>query len=388
MRTALATAAAALSLVVPLSGNAAGQEATPTVSLETSADTVVFGDPVTLSGQIAPAARGETVEIRDEADAVVASATTDAAGAFSTSLVPDRDVELHAAWQTASSDPVRIRVRAVVTVRMGAVRLFDAAVVRGSVQPAVPGARVDVSVLLGGHEVATRSPRLGTAGGFETTFPVQQAGTYRVRARFDDDAHLPGGAVTEPSTTPLPSLHEGSSGPFVRALERRLVELHYRLVGVNSSYDARTADAVVAFRKVQGMSRVFTVDAAVWRALADPRVPRPRVTAKAFHIEVDQTRQVLYTVDAAEITNILHISTGKPSTPTHDGSFRVARKIAGYSPNQLFYPSYFDGNRAIHGWPDVPTYAASHGCVRVPYWNAQWIFGLDPIGTRVIVYHS
>ena len=54
---------------------------------------------------------------------------------------------------------------------------------------------------------------------------------------------------------------------------------------------------------------------------------------------------------------------------------------------KLRYPSYRDGLRALHGWTDVPTYAASHGCVRIPYWNAIWVYGLADIGTRVAVYH-
>jgi lipoprotein-anchoring transpeptidase ErfK/SrfK len=121
--------------------------------------------------------------------------------------------------------------------------------------------------------------------------------------------------------------------------------------------------------------------------MADPTVPRARAHTGGFHVEVNQTRQVLYTVDDGAITNILHISSGKASTPTRDGTFHVNRKIAGYSPNHLYYPSYFDGNRALHGWTDVPTYPASHGCVRIPYWNAKFIYGLTPIGTKVIVYH-
>jgi len=110
-------------------------------------------------------------------------------------------------------------------------------------------------------------------------------------------------------------------------------------------------------------------------------------TTKGFHIEVDQSRQVLATVRGGNVTAIIHVPTGKPSTPTIDGTFRVDRKIAGYSPNRLYYPSYFDGNRAIHGWPDVPTYAASHGCVRIPYWTAKWMFRLAKLGTKVIVHH-
>ncbi len=180
---------------------------------------------------------------------------------------------------------------------------------------------------------------------------------------------------------------EGASGIFVQLLERRLVQLHYRLTGVDQRFDFRTADAVLAFRKVQGMQRVFSVNAAVWRGLADPRVPQPRVDARAFHFEVDQTRQVLYTVEGGEVTSISHISTGKPSTPTHDGSFRVYRKVAALTAGGLYWPSYFDGLRALHGYVEVPTYAASHGCVRIPYWNAKWVYGHATVGTRVIVYH-
>ncbi len=119
-------------------------------------------------------------------------------------------------------------------------------------------------------------------------------------------------------------------GVFVGLLERRLVELHYRLAGAKDrSFDVRTGDAVVAFHKVQGMERVFVVREATWRRLARPRIPHPRRDWNAFHFEVDQTRQVLYTVEDGEITNVLHVSTGAGGA-TRDGTFRVHRKLAGF----------------------------------------------------------
>jgi hypothetical protein len=251
----------------------------------------------------------------------------------------------------------------------------------------VAGATVAVTLTRDGKPVADDSAVIGAAGGFRTTFTIELPGTYRVRAAFTDPDHLRGTAIDGPASTPLPSLRIGSSGIFVLLLEQRLVDLQYRLVDIDRRYDFRTADAVLAFRKVQRMLRVSTVDAGIWRALAHPLRPRPRSSTSGFHIEVDQSRQVLYTVRDGSVTNIMHVSTGKASTPTRDGSFSVTSKLAGYSDHQLYYPSFFDGSRAIHGWPDVPTYPASHGCVRVPYWNAKWIYGLAPIGTRVIVYH-
>jgi len=173
----------------------------------------------------------------------------------------------------------------------------------------------------------------------------------------------------------------------VRLLEGRLVDLDYRLVGTKDGrYDFRTADAVVAFHKVQRMDRTNAVSVATWRRLADPIQPHPRRDWQGFHFEVDQTKQVLYTVEDGDITNVLHVSTGAGGL-THDGAFRVRAKIAGFSPNRLYYPSYFDGYRALHGWPEVPTYAASHGCVRIPYWNALWVYGLADYGTPVVIYH-
>ena len=130
----------------------------------------------------------------------------------------------------------------------------------------------------------------------------------------------------------------------MRLLEGRLVDLHYRLVGTKDGrFDFRTADAVVAFHKVQRMERSYAVSEATWRRLArsDP-MPHARHDWHGFHFEVDQTRQVLYTVEDGDITNVLHVSTGAGGA-THDGTFRVCGKIAGFSPNHLYYPSYFDG---------------------------------------------
>jgi lipoprotein-anchoring transpeptidase ErfK/SrfK len=143
---------------------------------------------------------------------------------------------------------------------------------------------------------------------------------------------------------------------------------------------------MIAFNKVQGRTRSGSVVADTWRALASPRRPRPRVRWPRNHIEINQTRQVVMFVRKGRVKWILHTSTGLNGA-THDGVYRVHRKIAGYSGGRLYYPSYFDGLRAIHGWPEVPTYPASHGCARVPMWAATWAHGKAPMGMQVRVYH-
>jgi N-acetylmuramoyl-L-alanine amidase len=52
----------------------------------------------------------------------------------------------------------------------------------------------------------------------------------------------------------------------------------------------------------------------------------------------------------------------------------------------LWYPMYFKGGFAIHGYPSVPAYPASHGCVRIPMWIAPTLYGTHGQGTTVIVH--
>jgi hypothetical protein len=165
-----------------------------------------------------------------------------------------------------------------------------------------------------------------------------------------------------------------------------LRRLRYHLPRPDWHFDFHTVDALRAFNKVQRRPRIGRVSESTWRALAHPRTPRPRAARPRIHIEVDQTKQVLYLVRNGSIARILHTSTGANGV-TRDGVFHFHRKLEGYSPGGLYYPSYFDGLRAIHGWPEVPVSPASHGCARVPMWAAKWIYRRAHIGLEVRVYH-
>jgi hypothetical protein len=384
MRCALTLAVAiGLLATAPVPASAQVQ---PTVTLSASATTIAFGERVTLSGTVTAATAGTSVEIVDATGGSVATAPTDASGTFNVTIAPEGTTAYRAVVGGASSEPVTVHVRAVVTVRMSPVRLFDSVRVEGRVEPVRPG-RVEVMLSRGSRAAVSARVPLDGNGGFRATLEIDAPGSYRARASFSAADLLRGSAVTRADATPLPRVSEGDSGRIVQLLEARLAELRYRLSGASDGrYDDRTADAVVAFHKVQRMDRSSVVTSATWRRLADPIEPRARRGWRGFHIEVDQTRQVLYTVQDGEITNVLHVSTGAGGA-THDGTFRVFRKLSGFSPNHLYYPSYFDGLRALHGWTEVPTYPASHGCVRIPYWNATWVFALADLGTPVLIYH-
>ncbi|HEV2754955.1 MAG TPA: L,D-transpeptidase family protein [Actinomycetota bacterium] len=365
---------------------AAAQDA-PGITLKAGRRVIEFGQEVLLSGRIDPPSEGETVSIVDGTGRERATATTDADGKYRVRLSPRRTAQLQARWVALLSEPVTVKVLPRVRISLKAVRLFGKARISGTVAPPQDAGRVAVALRRGGKQLWQRKLTLRDGRRFATTFEVGKPGRFVAGAAFTDAAGATGRDRSSPKATPLPVLDEGSRGIYVRLLESRLCELAYYMGGCDRRYTDRTADAVRAFNKIERRERLGTVDATTWQALANARRATPRYRSKGFHIEVDQTRQVLMMVKDRKVTAVLHVSTGAPSTPTYDGTWHVNRKLAGYSPNRLYYPSYFDGNRALHGWPEVPTYNASHGCVRLPMWSATWVYGKADMGTEIRIYH-
>ncbi|MDP9399420.1 MAG: L,D-transpeptidase family protein [Actinomycetota bacterium] len=167
----------------------------------------------------------------------------------------------------------------------------------------------------------------------------------------------------------------------VRALQVRLARLGY----VAGRFDARTGRAVLAFRKVTGMARLPVASQPVMRALALGRGAwAVRFRRHGRHVEADLGRQVLALIGRGG--RVLAIYPTSPGTPTIRGSFRVYRKDRGTNAIGMVHSSYFRGGYAVHGYPSVPTYNASHGCLRVPVPDALRIFRWMRMGTRVDVY--
>jgi L,D-transpeptidase catalytic domain len=178
----------------------------------------------------------------------------------------------------------------------------------------------------------------------------------------------------------------GAHGPVVTMLQRSLRALGY-VTGARARFDDRTGRAVLAFRKVAGMSRTEVADGSVFRALARGKgrfgVRFPR---HGRHIEADLSRQVLALIEGSKVMRILPTSSGKPSTPTVLGQYRVYSKTAGTNAKGMLDSNYFIRGYAIHGYPSVPIFAASHGCLRIPNAEAAYVFGWLRIGDRVDVY--
>ena len=102
-------------------------------------------------------------------------------------------------------------------------------------------------------------------------------------------------------------------------------------------------------------------------------------------------RQVVFLVRDGRTEWVLDASTGRVAGTTPTGRYTVFRQVDGYDPGPLgvlYRPKYFTGGVAVHGFPDVPPFPASHGCVRVTNQAMDWLWssGRLPIGMPVWVY--
>ena len=169
--------------------------------------------------------------------------------------------------------------------------------------------------------------------------------------------------------------------------------------GVDGQFGYGTEQGVIAFQKVNGLARTGRATDDVLAALSGAAQPPPLVPGGGSdRVEIDLARQVLFLYKGGSLARTIMISTGSGrhycekgdcgDAVTPSGSYRVGAKILGLhiSPlGELWNPLFFNRGIAIHGSPSVPTYPASHGCVRIPMSDSGWFFEQVPSGTPVYV---
>ena len=196
-------------------------------------------------------------------------------------------------------------------------------------------------------------------------------------------------------------LRRGSKGPEVQAMQQRLLDLHYDPGLADGAFGQSTTYAVQAFQKLNGLPPDGLVGDAVKAALANPAPIDPLVpNGGATRVEVDLKRQVLFLYKDGALRLISHVSTGSGKSYCADGhcgykaitpigSFRFAWRYKGWRESRLgklYNPVYFTSSGiAVHGALSVPTYPASHGCVRIPMNIAGYFPSLVARGDPVYV---
>ncbi len=188
-------------------------------------------------------------------------------------------------------------------------------------------------------------------------------------------------------------LASGDQGHDVRVLQQDLVDRGYLAADeVTGTYDYGTEQAVMALEGYNDLNhggvRDGIASAAVRALAAGGDRPKPKHGGPA-HVEVSLTQQVLMLVrKGGLVARAIHVSSGAGGK-TPAGNFAVYSKatMSWSKPFKTWLPfaSYFTGGYALHQYPIVPGYPASHGCVRMPSSEAQRVYAYATLHMPVFV---
>ena len=175
----------------------------------------------------------------------------------------------------------------------------------------------------------------------------------------------------------------------VRGLQLRLSALGYLdSSDATGSTNYLTEQALLAFQGWEDLDRTGTVTGQTQVALFTASRPKPAARRPGKRIEISRDRGVLLMVEDGEVVRAVHTSTGSfGRTPTGDFQVYVKSLYSWSVPFHVWMPyaAYFRGGIATHQSPDVPSYPASHGCVRLPEGEAERVYRFVDVGTPVAV---
>jgi lipoprotein-anchoring transpeptidase ErfK/SrfK len=176
----------------------------------------------------------------------------------------------------------------------------------------------------------------------------------------------------------------------VREVQAKLAGLKFLPTSqVDGRLGPRTKDAITAFQQWHGLTPDGIAGPRTLAKLSDAATPRPASKGPPRRIEVYRTKGVTLLIDKGRVTRVIHSSAGMRGFQTPAGSYRIVHKVLRdwSRPYRAWMPyaSYFHGGYALHEG-SVPTYPASHGCVRLTTWDAADAYRFATVGTAVVVY--
>lgn len=250
-------------------------------------------------------------------------------------------------------------------------------------------ARRVVTIDLGGRFAAGRNEHLLQARVGQLVRTLRSVpGVLGVRVRIEGGVPVglfPGYDLRGTVRDPLPD----AQAPTLRELQQLLVDLGFMAAsGLTGRPGDETSTAVMAFEKWQGLPRDGALDDDVVSLLVRTARPEPVLDRPGRRVEILLRRQVALAIADGRVERVFHISSGAGGR-TPSGSFRVYRKerMSWSIPFSTWMPwaSYFTGGIALHAYWPVPTYPASHGCVRMMSRDAPLMYAFATHGTPVDV---
>jgi L,D-transpeptidase catalytic domain len=273
----------------------------------------------------------------------------------------------------------------------GEARILDTVPVTGTLSPDVPGQHVEVTVYRNGHQVLSRKVAVeqgaNETGTFESSVVVKEGGKYAVSAHHAATAALGADSTVRKSwTVSFPKLNRGECSPVVGAFKSHLAKMGY-VSGGGKCFTARLGREVLAYRKVNSMDRTKKAGPGLVKAAFEGKGGyNVKYPDAGEHAEVPLDKQVLVLIKDGKPFAIYPVSTGKPSTPTITGHYSFYRQEPGYNSEGMYYSFYWHNGYAVHGYAEVPDYAASHGCVRTFIADQPQIYEELHFGESIFVW--
>lgn len=272
----------------------------------------------------------------------------------------------------------------------GRAEIMQTVPVTGTLAPFVAGEEVKVTFYLDGRQLFSRNlatHRSGGKGVFRTKIRIGENGRYAVSAKHVATPQLGADSTVRKSwKVSFPALHRGQCGDVVVGFKKAMRKLGY-IANDGGCFGGKTGRGVLAYRKVNGMSRSMRAGAGlVKRAFSGKGGYTVRHPGAGEHLEAPLSKQVLVFAKGDKPFAIYPISSGKSSTPTVTGHFEFIRPEPGYNSHGMYYSWYFYGGYAVHGYNSVPDYPASHGCLRTFISDQPEIYNRIFLGEDIFIW--
>lgn len=183
--------------------------------------------------------------------------------------------------------------------------------------------------------------------------------------------------ASQVSAAAMPNLDTGDSGPDVVQIQTELKKKGFLRAAPTGTYGPKTRAAVMALTKELGVARSTAFSASLWDDLTAYPGPWLPDRNESNRLEVNLTKQVMYLVRGGAVEAVLPISSGRSGYRSPPGNYDLFyhRKgfIGGVQGHGTYNPWYYTTGLSVHGYHSVPSYPYSHGCIRVEYWDSDFL---------------
>jgi hypothetical protein len=286
--------------------------------------------------------------------------------------------------------------KATVTIEVGGLHggkatIWDEVPVTGTVSPYAPGQKVEVVFYLDGRPLVRRKvavePGANNSGSFESSVILREDGKYAVSAKHAATPVLGADETVRKSwRVEFPGIKPGECSKVVEGFKDAMAKMGY-VSGGGKCFNGRLGREVLAYRKVNDMDRTQKAGPGLVKSVYGGKGGyHVKYPDAGEHAEVSLSKQVLVLIKNGKPFAIYPVSTGKPSTPTITGHYEMYRQEPGTNSHGMVYSWYWHNGYAVHGYAEVPNYAASHGCVRTFIADQPRIYEQLHFGESIFVY--